>query len=58
MEKQSIDEIEEYEHDSAEECKAAGTHGLSCDRDGYCNFCGYQDYDDEDFDESFRVNKL
>lgn len=31
-----------------QDCIAAGTHLNSCDDDGYCNACGYQDspYDD------------
>lgn len=32
-----------YVYDSKEECHREGRHLISCDEDGYCNYCGEQD---------------
>jgi len=34
----------EYEFDIPESCAAAGRHLVSCDADGHCNECGYQEH--------------
>lgn len=32
-----------YEHNTLEDCIASNDHLSSCDDDGYCNLCGYQE---------------
>jgi len=41
-------ETGEYLYDSLEACRQSGGHLTSCDDDGYCTACGYQDDEDED----------
>jgi len=39
------------EYIDLEECLASGNHLKDCDDDGYCNACGYQDYDIDALEE-------
>lgn len=43
LEKQSIEEFGEYLFDNTKECIAGRVHNISCDNDGFCNACGYQE---------------
>lgn len=46
--------MSDYLYDSPDDCVAAGHHLESCDNDGYCNYCGHQEYGDDP--EFFDVN--
>ena len=36
-----------YLYDTIEECRESGDHMTNCDDDGFCNYCGEQDWEDE-----------
>lgn len=50
LESAVAEEREPYDGDysSLEECVAAGDHLTYVDEDGYCNYCGHQDSEDDD----------
>lgn len=36
------------QEDTLENCIASGRHLTSCDRDGYCNYCGHQESEEQE----------
>lgn len=48
---EATEEAEYVGYISIEECIANGTHLTDCDDDGYCNFCGHQEAEIDDFPE-------
>jgi len=42
------DMVDGRREDVVRRCRDAGSHYRSCDDDGYCNSCGYQDLEDDE----------